>query len=135
MRSVAPKYVDGYDLDVETYLEFLERRGVALKSSVGEAVIHDPCFYARFEGVIEEPRSLAARSGLRLLEPPRARRMTYCCGGPVEGIGRLGGELDAVNRLDYNPLVEEANLPQSCMVVEVVKSAYPIHRDIHLIPP
>ncbi|MCE4603561.1 MAG: (Fe-S)-binding protein [Aeropyrum sp.] len=86
MRSVAPKYVDGYDIEVESYLELLDRKGVELKPVVDEAVIHDPCYNARFEGIIEEPRSIAARSGLRLAEPPRARRMTYCCGGPIEGL-------------------------------------------------
>ncbi|BAN90948.1 (Fe-S)-binding protein [Aeropyrum camini] len=87
MRTVAPKYVDGYSLEVESYLEVLDRAGgVRLGSSIGEAVIHDPCYYARFENVIGEPRRVAERAGLRLKEPPRAGRMTYCCGGPVEGL-------------------------------------------------
>ncbi|GBF08362.1 conserved hypothetical protein [Aeropyrum pernix] len=87
MRSVAPKYVDGYSLEVESYLEVLDRSdGVRLGSRLGEAVIHDPCYYARFEGVIGEPRRIAERAGLRLKEPPRSGRMTYCCGGPVEGL-------------------------------------------------
>lgn len=85
LRSIYPKYVDGYSLEIKTYIELLDEAGYQAKSS-GEAVIHDPCLYARFEGVVEQPRRLLSRSGVEAKEPRRSRRMTYCCGGPIEGL-------------------------------------------------
>ncbi len=88
MRSVYPKYVDGYDLEVKSYLEVLAERDVEFKPrpSWARVVIHDPCLYARFEGVVEQPRKLLSIAGYEVLEPRRSRRMTYCCGGPIEGL-------------------------------------------------
>ncbi len=87
MRSVYPKFIDGYDLEVKTYLELLVEKGYKpLRIQKDELVIHDPCIYARFEGVIDQPRILLQKAGFRVLEPRRSRRMTYCCGGPIEGL-------------------------------------------------
>ena len=85
LRSIYPKYIDNYDIEVESYLEVLDAAGYKGRGS-GEAVIHDPCLYARFENVIDQPRRLLERSGVKPLEPRRSRRMTYCCGGPIEGL-------------------------------------------------
>jgi len=86
LRSVIPEYVDGFDTEVVSYLELLDEAGYQPPRLKDEAVIHDPCLYARFEGVVEQPRRLLERAGLRLKEPGRSRRLTYCCGGPIEGI-------------------------------------------------
>lgn len=86
MRSIYPKYVDGYDLEVRSYLEILAERGFKPIASSGRVVIHDPCLYARFENVVEQPRKLLAEAGFEVLEPRRSKRMTYCCGGPIEGL-------------------------------------------------
>ncbi len=87
LRAVIPRYVEGFSVEVESYLEVLDRLGWEPPRSGGfEAAIHDPCLYARFEGVVDQPRRLLSSAGLRLKEPPRSRRLTYCCGGPIEGI-------------------------------------------------
>jgi Fe-S oxidoreductase len=89
LRSVYPKYLDGFDVEVKSYLEILDEEGFEPRKAPGapeEAAIHDPCLYARFEGVVEQPRRLLAKAGLRIREPPRSRALTYCCGGPIEGI-------------------------------------------------
>ncbi|MCX8166177.1 MAG: (Fe-S)-binding protein [Acidilobaceae archaeon] len=82
LRSVYPKYVDGFDLSVRSYLEVISASAVGR----GEVVVHDPCLYARFENVVEQPRKLLEGAGYKVLEPRRSRRMTYCCGGPIEGL-------------------------------------------------
>ncbi len=91
LRSIAPKYVENYDLEVKSYLEVLAERldeGVLRpKRSINERlVIHDPCLYARFENIIEEPRRLLEEAGYTVLEPPNSRRLTYCCGGLLESV-------------------------------------------------
>ena len=49
-------------------------------------MLHDSCVFARYEGVVEEPRTLLARAGLSVLEPANAGRLTWCCGGPAESL-------------------------------------------------
>ena len=91
LRQVYPEYVPGFDLEVVSYLEVLDEALGAGRlrpsASLGlRAVIHDPCVYARFLGIVEQPRRLLRAAGVELAEPPRSRRMTYCCGGPAEAV-------------------------------------------------
>ena len=102
MRSVYPRYVDGYDLKVKSYLEILAEGGAEFKqgSIGGRVVIHDPCLYARFENVVEHPRKLLSTAGFEVLEPRRSRKMTYCCGGPIEGLTPRMAEMIAKTRFE-----------------------------------
>lgn len=86
LRNVYPKYIDGFDLTVKSYLEVLAEKGLKLEEIGGEWVIHDPCLYARSLGIIDQPRMLLRNAGVRVLEPKRSGKMTYCCGGPLESI-------------------------------------------------
>ena len=87
LRSVYPKLVNGYDVRVRTYLEVLAERGMDFPAPVhGRVVIHDPCVYARYENVIEAPRTLLASAGLDIGEPEHAGSLTWCCGGPAEAL-------------------------------------------------
>jgi Cysteine-rich domain len=85
LRSIYPKLVPGYDLEVRSYLEVLaERRTAALRKLGREVTMHDSCVYARSEGVLEPPRQLLAESGVTLVEPELSGKLTFCCGGPLE---------------------------------------------------
>jgi Fe-S oxidoreductase len=87
MRKVYPEYIDNYDLEVKNYLEVLSEKEIRGKDLKEEVVIHDPCVYARYEGIIEQPRKLLAAAGVKVLEvPDKSRSMTFCCGGPVESL-------------------------------------------------
>ncbi len=100
MRSVYPKYVEGYDLKVKSYLEVLAETGFKVeRRDRGDIVIHDPCLYARFESIIEQPRTLLGNAGFKVLEPRRSGRMTYCCGGPIEGLAPKIAKTIAKTRL------------------------------------
>jgi len=86
-RSVYPTMIDGFDIEVKSYLEILAEAGSEPLRRIGEdVVIHDSCLYARSEGVIEEPRQLLERAGYTLKEPRESRVLTYCCGGPIEAL-------------------------------------------------
>jgi Fe-S oxidoreductase len=88
LRSVYPKLVEGYDVRVRSYLEVLaERSGEARAAAAGPpVVVHDSCVFARYEGVVDEPRRLLAAAGVEALEPLQSGRYTWCCGGPAESL-------------------------------------------------
>jgi Fe-S oxidoreductase len=87
LRSVYPKLVPGYDLQVATYLEVLAKRDLPVKNALsGELAIHDSCVFSRYENIVQEPRDLLAHAGITVKEPEKSGRMTWCCGGPVEAL-------------------------------------------------
>lgn len=85
LRSVYPKYVKGYDLEVRSYLEVLAERDIVAARAVNlDVTIHDSCVYARYENVVSEPRQLLRQAGARIVEAEYAGKLTHCCGGPIE---------------------------------------------------
>ncbi len=87
LRSVYPTMIDGFDVEVKSYLEVLAEAGAEPLQRIDEdVVIHDSCLYARSEGVIDEPRRLLERAGYTINEPRESRNLTYCCGGPIEAL-------------------------------------------------
>jgi Fe-S oxidoreductase len=87
LRSVYPTVIQGYDLHVKSYLEVLAEQGMKpVQTLSGEVAIHDSCVFARYEGVIDEPRALLGHTGLAVKEPANAGKFTWCCGGPAESL-------------------------------------------------
>lgn len=85
LRSVYPKYVDGYELEVKSYLEVLAEINTEAQLTLDQNVtIHDSCVYARYEDVVNEPRQLLRNAGATIIEPENAGKLTHCCGGPIE---------------------------------------------------
>ncbi len=118
LRSVFPKLLPDFDIEVKTYIEVLdeavsagrltptESAGAAAPSDgtksvpgpLGELALHDPCVFARYEGIVEEPRRLLTAAGATLAEPEKSGRMTWCCGGPVESLYPEKAHANAVKR-------------------------------------
>ena len=71
----------GAHLAVEHHSEFLARHlpRFSPASPEGRTVFHDPCYLGRYRGVYDAPRSVAALGG-PLIEPPRSRHRSRCCG-------------------------------------------------------
>jgi len=85
LRSVYPKYVDGYELEVKSYLEELTMKNMEAPRTLNmDITIHDSCVYARYEDVVNEPRQLLKKTGATIREPEYAGVLTHCCGGPIE---------------------------------------------------
>lgn len=66
----------------------LLRAGRLVVDTQLEAVVtyHDPCYLSRYTGVTEAPREILATLGSTLLEMPRNRQNSFCCGA---GGGRI----------------------------------------------
>jgi len=81
--------------EVEHHSEFLARFVDRLPSvqSREKIVFHDPCYLGRYRGVYEEPRQVAALAG-KLVEAPRSRERSFCCGagGGLAFLGEEKGE-------------------------------------------
>ncbi len=87
LKSVYPKIIKDYQLEVKSYLEVLAERNIdPVKKLDLDIVIHDSCVYARYENIIEEPRRLLKKAGVRIIEPEYSGKLTFCCGGPVESL-------------------------------------------------
>jgi hypothetical protein len=85
LRSVYPEYVEGYELEVKSYLEVLAEINTEAPLTLDlNMTIHDSCVYARYEDVVDEPRQLLRKAGASIIEPEYAGKLTHCCGGPIE---------------------------------------------------
>ncbi|MGA8710927.1 MAG: (Fe-S)-binding protein [Thermoplasmata archaeon] len=85
LRTIYPKVLPGFDIEVRSYLEVLsENRPKPLRQLGEEVTMHDSCIYARSEGILEQPRQLLASGGVTLIEPEMSGKLTFCCGGPLE---------------------------------------------------
>ncbi len=62
-------------------------------------VYHDPCYLARYAGVVDEPRAVIAAAG-QLVEPARNREHGFCCGagGGLFFLGEESGQRISQNR-------------------------------------
>jgi Fe-S oxidoreductase len=87
LRTVYPRIISGFNLEVKNYLELLAENDPSFTRQLDiDVVIHDPCIYARHENVMAEPRRLLKKAGVRIHEPELSGKLTHCCGGPLESL-------------------------------------------------
>jgi len=76
----------GAAFPIEHHSELLARLGLRPKSGTPAAngaapkvVFHDPCYLGRYRDIFDAPRQVASLGG-RVIDPPRARERSFCCG-------------------------------------------------------
>ena len=90
---------------IEHHSEFMARHSESLpQAPTGKRVVfHDPCYLGRYRGIYDEPRQVIARSS-EVIDPPRARERSFCCGAGG-GLVFLGEETGTrVNQARANEL-------------------------------
>jgi Fe-S oxidoreductase len=82
VRTIAEDWREfGVSVEIEHHSEFLARYTDRLptKETGQRVVFHDPCYLGRYRNVYEEPRKVIAQSNT-VVDPPRARERSFCCG-------------------------------------------------------
>lgn len=83
VRTIAEDWREyGIEVEIEHHSEFLARNASRLPGSgpVSQSVVfHDPCYLGRYRGSYDPPREVIAKSAT-VIDPPRARERSFCCG-------------------------------------------------------
>ncbi len=98
------------------------------KTLPGKVTYHDPCFLGRYNGVYEPPRRVLQALGCEVVEMPRHRHRSYCCGA---GGGRIWMEDSPgiKERPAENRIREAATLPGASTFVVACPKDIAMFRD------
>ncbi len=117
VRTLGEDYREaGGALRIEHHSELLARHRAGLHGSAGDRIVfHDPCYLGRYRGVYQAPREVAALGG-RLVEAPRARRRSFCCGagGGLAFLGDEKGRRISVERAEELVSTGAATIAAAC---------------------
>jgi len=89
----------------ELLAQLLESGEIAVRPLGYRVTYHDPCYLARYNGVLDAPRRILRALGCELVEMPRNRSDTFCCGA---GGGRIWMDDSGVGERPSENRVSEA---------------------------
>ena len=113
----------------ELLADLLERGRLKVANKLNYRVTyHDPCYLGRYNGVYDAPRKVLKALGAELMEMPRSRRDSFCCGG---GGGRVWMEEigEAHSRPSESRVKEAASLDGVEMLVVACPKDYVMFTD------
>ena len=84
---------------------FADGRLRPVRQIARRATFHDPCYLARYNRVVEEPRAVLRAIGVTLVEMPRHGLKTHCCGA---GGGRIWMDDGGVKERSSENRIREA---------------------------
>ena len=104
VRTISEDWRDfGATFEIEHHSEFLARvqKQLPASGSREKVVFHDPCYLGRYKGIYDEPRAVAGIAG-EVIDPPRARNRSRCCGagGGLAFLGEEKGKRVNVDRAE-----------------------------------
>jgi len=85
--------------------ELISSGRISIGALHGRATYHDPCYLGRYQDEYEAPRRLIAATGLDLIEMPRCRENSFCCGA---GGGRIWMDDSALEERPSESRIREA---------------------------
>jgi Fe-S oxidoreductase len=104
VRTLGEDYKEfGASIEIEHHSELLARHRAKLPSARdGQRIVyHDPCYLGRYRDVYDAPREIASLGG-SVVEPPRTRERSFCCGagGGLAFLGEEKGQRVSVERAE-----------------------------------
>jgi Fe-S oxidoreductase len=98
----------GYELEMVHHTQLLntlvkEGRLKPVNKATNKLTYHDPCYLGRHNQIYEPPRELLESTGVEVIEMPRNKERSFCCGA---GGGRMWMEEKVGTRINLNRVDE-----------------------------
>jgi Fe-S oxidoreductase len=98
----------GYELEMVHHTQLLntlikEGRLRTVNKATSKLTYHDPCYLGRHNQIYEPPRELLESTGVEVIEMPRNKERSFCCGA---GGGRMWMEEKLGTRINLNRVDE-----------------------------
>ncbi len=107
----------------ELLAHLLETGAIPVRPLGYKVTYHDPCYLARHNRVVDAPRRILAALGCELVEMPRNKTNTFCCGA---GGGRIWmDDSGLTERPSENRIKEAMQLDVSQFIVACPKDVCP----------
>jgi hypothetical protein len=119
----------GVAFDIVHHSELLARLGARLPAAQappGKVVFHDPCYLGRYRDIYDEPRRVLRRY-TDVIEPPRARERSFCCGagGGQMFLGEEKGTRVNLTRAEELMATGAAVIDTACFATPSARSPRP----------
>ena len=123
LKNEYPAFGGNYEVvhHSEIIYELIDAGALKLKTEPGEpgsrTAFHDPCYLGRQNGIFDAPRQVLRSAGVKLVELPRHRAKSFCCGA---GGGQMwkeeehGHERVSESRMKEASAAEVTSLAAGC---------------------